>query len=84
MMANQLILYFVSHFDHCNHIITNNQPARRSLVILSGDARYRYKHSISKDFEEMTPEGGIIHREKRISFTFREIIAWEDESKSCK
>jgi hypothetical protein len=32
----------------------------------------------------MTPEGSIIHREKRISFTFREIIAWEDESKSCK
>ncbi|CEJ04187.1 hypothetical protein RMCBS344292_18154 [Rhizopus microsporus] len=59
---------------------------RRSLIILSGDARYKYKHSISKDLEEITPEGNIIHREKRISFTFREIIAWEDESKktTCK
>ncbi|CAO3667200.1 unnamed protein product [Rhizopus stolonifer] len=50
---------------------------RRSLVILSGDVRYKYKHSISKDLIESTPDGSTIHREKRVSLTFREIIAWE-------
>lgn len=51
--------------------------ARRSLVILSGDVRYKYKHSISKDLIESTSNGDTIHREKRVSLTFREIIAWE-------
>ncbi|KAI9356854.1 oxidoreductase [Pilaira anomala] len=49
---------------------------RRSLAILTLDARYKYKHSISKDLEE-TVDGILIHRDRRVSFTFREIIAWE-------
>ncbi|KAI8997659.1 hypothetical protein BDB01DRAFT_713712 [Pilobolus umbonatus] len=49
---------------------------RRSLVILSRDARYKYKHSISKDLVEVI-DGDTIHRDRRVSFTFREIIAWE-------
>ncbi|KAI8084088.1 uncharacterized protein B0P05DRAFT_467415 [Gilbertella persicaria] len=48
---------------------------RRSVAILTEDARYKYKHSISKDLIE-TIQDQVIHREKRISFTFREIIAW--------
>ncbi|KAI8975559.1 hypothetical protein BDF20DRAFT_879316 [Mycotypha africana] len=51
---------------------------RRSLAIMTGDARYKFKHGISKDVVETTADTGItIHRDKRISFTFREIIAWE-------
>jgi hypothetical protein len=44
---------------------------------LTGDARYKYKHSISKDLVETSDSGITIERDKRISFTFREIIAWE-------
>jgi hypothetical protein len=45
---------------------------------LTGDARYKYKHAISKDLIETVVDSGVtIHREKRISFTFREIIAWQ-------
>lgn len=47
------------------------------MAILTGDARYKYKHGISKDEVETTDEGVVIQRDKRISFTFREIIAWE-------
>ncbi|KAG1369321.1 hypothetical protein G6F61_012431 [Rhizopus arrhizus] len=83
LLSDCLMKFTSSEATHDSTSIDIVLP-RRSLVILSGNARYRYKHSISKDFEEMTPEGSIIHREKRISFTFREIIAWEDESKSCK
>ncbi|CEP07854.1 hypothetical protein [Parasitella parasitica] len=50
---------------------------RRSLAVLTGDARYKFKHSISKDLTETTDSGITIERNKRISFTFREIIAWE-------
>ncbi|OBZ86666.1 Alkylated DNA repair protein alkB 8, partial [Choanephora cucurbitarum] len=50
---------------------------RRSIAVLTGDARYTYKHSISKDLVETTPDGTLIHRDRRVSFTFREIIAWE-------
>lgn len=50
---------------------------RRSLVILSKDARYKYKHSISKELIDVSDTGVSIIRDKRISFTFREIIAWE-------
>ncbi|KAG2196993.1 hypothetical protein INT47_006940 [Mucor saturninus] len=49
---------------------------RRSLAILTGEARYKYKHSISKDLIE-TVDTLVIHRDRRVSFTFREIIAWE-------
>lgn len=58
--------------------------ARRSLAILTGDARYKFKHGISKDLIETTDSGIIIERDKRISFTFREIIAWEvAENATC-
>ncbi|CAO0790449.1 unnamed protein product [Mucor circinelloides] len=57
---------------------------RRSLAILTGDARYKFKHGISKDLIETTDSGIIIERDKRISFTFREIIAWEvAENATC-
>ncbi|KAL7320936.1 hypothetical protein PS15m_000768 [Mucor circinelloides] len=58
--------------------------ARRSLAILTGDARYKFKHGISKDLIETTDSGITIERDKRISFTFREIIAWEvAENATC-
>ncbi|KAI7901193.1 uncharacterized protein BX663DRAFT_515217 [Cokeromyces recurvatus] len=68
--------------DTDDHVSIDIVLPRRSLAILTGDARYKYKHGISKDLIETTSSGEItIHRERRISFTFREIIAWEDESK---
>jgi hypothetical protein len=62
-----ILFYFIDSFE-----------ARRSLAVLTGDARYKYKHAISKELTETALDSGItIHREKRISFTFREIIAWQ-------
>ncbi|CDS06212.1 hypothetical protein LRAMOSA08740 [Lichtheimia ramosa] len=58
---------------------------RRSMLVMTGDARYLYKHSISKDLVETSSEGVTVHRDRRVSFTFREIIAWEvpAENPSC-
>ncbi|KAL1932077.1 hypothetical protein VTP01DRAFT_9133 [Rhizomucor pusillus] len=50
---------------------------RRSMLVMSEDCRYKYKHSISKDLVETLPNGETIERDRRVSFTFREIIAWE-------
>lgn len=45
--------------------------ARRSMLVMTGDARYLYKHSISKDLVESSSEGVTVHRDRRVSFTFR-------------
>ncbi|KAI8391062.1 uncharacterized protein BYT42DRAFT_508836 [Radiomyces spectabilis] len=50
---------------------------RRSIVVLSGAARYQYKHSISKDLIETSSDGVTVQRDRRVSYTFRTIIAWE-------
>ncbi|KAI9312217.1 hypothetical protein BX666DRAFT_1989766 [Dichotomocladium elegans] len=58
---------------------------RYSMLVMTEDARYKYKHSISKDLIEISSDGITIQRDRRISFTFREIIAWEvpNEEDSC-
>ncbi|KAI8342465.1 hypothetical protein BC941DRAFT_412862 [Chlamydoabsidia padenii] len=59
-----------------NHHVDVILP-RRSMVVLTGDSRYKYKHGISKDLVETANDGTVIQRAQRISFTFRQIIAWE-------
>ncbi|KAI9281932.1 hypothetical protein BY458DRAFT_498471 [Sporodiniella umbellata] len=81
ILSLSLLSPCVMRFTRDNECIDIVLP-RRSLIILSKEARYQYKHSISKELEELAPNGDIIHREKRVSLTFREIIAWEDPSKS--
>ncbi|ORZ02462.1 hypothetical protein BCR43DRAFT_431508 [Syncephalastrum racemosum] len=44
---------------------------RRSMVVMTSDARYQYKHSISKDHTDTASSGVTVERGKRISFTFR-------------
>ncbi|CAO3607204.1 unnamed protein product [Cunninghamella blakesleeana] len=58
---------------------------RRSIIVLQGDSRYKYKHGISKDHIDVTSDGKSIERDQRISFTFRQIIAWEvpSDCQSC-
>ncbi|KAI9033780.1 hypothetical protein CLU79DRAFT_725379 [Phycomyces nitens] len=54
---------------------------RRSMVVLQQSARYDFKHGISKELIDYTTEGDPVLRDKRISLTFREIIAWS--TKAC-
>ncbi|CAO3649865.1 unnamed protein product [Cunninghamella echinulata] len=56
----------------------------RSIIVLKDDARYKYKHGISKDPIDVSSDGISIERDKRISFTFRQIIAWEVPSDCSK
>ena len=45
----------------------------RSLVLLSGDARYRWQHAIAPRKTDRQ-EGRLIARERRLSLTFRNVI----------
>lgn len=50
---------------------------RRSLVMLSGPARYEWKHGISKNITYINSEGIKVNKPedyRRISLTFREVI----------
>lgn len=47
---------------------------QRSCLLLTGDARYLYKHSISKSAVETTVDGTTVNRERRVSLTFRCIV----------
>ena len=55
--------------------------ARRSAAILTGDARYRWTHEIRKRQTEPDPikHGRRIKRGRRISLTFRKVLAPADD-----
>jgi len=52
---------------------------RRSMLVMTNEARYNYKHSISKELVETLPDGTSIERSRRVSFTFRQIISFTGE-----
>jgi alkylated DNA repair dioxygenase AlkB len=71
-------------------IINKDYPSRRvemllppgSLVVLSGEARYRWTHGIAgRRVDEFN--GQRIVRERRISLTFRKVILRETGTDSC-
>jgi len=71
-------------------IINKDYPSRRvemllpprSLVVLSGEARYRWTHGIAgRRVDEFN--GQRIFRERRISLTFRKVILRETGTDSC-
>ena len=52
----------------------------RSLLIMSGESRYGWKHSISKRIADIDPMNCKTLRSRRISLTFREVL----RDKPCK
>ncbi|KAJ2962619.1 hypothetical protein NQZ79_g2262 [Umbelopsis isabellina] len=80
IMSLSLLSPCVMQFTHCE---TGQKfdicLPRRSLVVMTDEARYNYKHSISKDLIETLSDGTIIERSRRISFTFRNIISFTGE-----
>ena len=68
-------------FDMSPDPTLNGYPARvslwiepRSLFIMSGEARYGWKHAIAKRLSDTDPQGHRIARTRRISLTFREVV----------
>jgi alkylated DNA repair protein alkB homolog 8 len=67
---------------------TNNQTSsmylpERSLLVLSGEARYKYSHGISWRKTDCNPCGEIIKRRTRVSITLRNIRK-NNEPCNCK
>ncbi|KAI9272898.1 hypothetical protein BDA99DRAFT_278717 [Phascolomyces articulosus] len=78
ILSLSLLSACVMKFTHVEtgHTVDILLP-RLSIVVMRGDSRYKYKHSISKDHIETASDGTTIQRDRRVSLTFREIIAWE-------
>lgn len=47
---------------------------QRSLLIISGPARYQWSHGIAPRKHDTFPDRGMIPRSRRISFTFRHVL----------
>ncbi len=50
---------------------------RRSLVILQGESRYKWKHSIPKRKTDIW-DGQKVKRQRRVSLTFRSVIVYQE------
>jgi len=64
----------VSHQQHSVHL------PRRSLVLLSGDARYQWTHGITGRAKDKI-KGKWVPRERRVSLTFRKVKEEEIKEK---
>jgi len=49
---------------------------RRSLVVLTGEARYLWSHGIPFREADLNPEGEAVPRSRRISLTYRKARGW--------
>ncbi|KAG2175522.1 hypothetical protein INT43_001169 [Umbelopsis isabellina] len=80
IMSLSLLSPCVMQFTHCEtgEKIDICLP-RRSMLVMTDEARYNYKHSISKDLIETLSDGTVIERSRRISFTFRTIVSFTGE-----
>lgn len=63
-------------FHHNNSVIFNCFLPQRSMMMMTGPARYEWKHSIPKSVTYITPDGNKIKKPetyRRISLTYREL-----------
>ncbi len=70
----------VMHFDHRKineHVDILLEPG--SLILLQGEARYDWKHSIFARKADRIA-GGLVHRRRRVSVTFRTVILSEQDA----
>ena len=70
-LASSCIMDFTNKFDRTLKIPVLLEP--RSIVVLTGDARYDWMHSIAaRRYDEW--EGSPLERRRRVSLTFRKVI----------
>jgi len=48
---------------------------RRSLLVLTGEARFQWRHSIAERTTDTLPGGEVVRRDRRLSLTFRKVRA---------
>ena len=70
-LASSCIMYFTNKLDHTLKIPVLLEP--RSIVVLTGHARYEWLHSITaRRYDEW--ESNRLERGRRVSLTFRKVI----------
>lgn len=61
----------MTKYGHKEHLQKSILLKPRSLIVLKGDARYKWLHSIDKIKEDVLKDGQVLARGTRISSTFR-------------
>lgn len=70
-LASSCVMYFTNKLDHTLKIPVLLEP--RSIVVLTGQARYEWLHSITaRRYDEW--ESNRLERGRRVSLTFRKVI----------
>ena len=70
-LASSCVMYFTNKLDHSLKIPVLLEP--RSIVVLTGQARYEWLHSITaRRYDEW--ESNRLERGRRVSLTFRKVI----------
>jgi len=69
-LASDVIMDFTSPDEKKKSVLL----PRRSLVLLTEDSRYKWKHGIAGRKKDKLENGEILIRKKRISLTFRHLI----------
>ena len=69
-LASDVVMDFTSPDDKKKSILL----PRRSLVLLTEDSRYKWKHGIAGRKKDKLDNGEMLIRKKRISLTFRHLI----------
>lgn len=78
IVSISLLSDIAMHFEQISspRALTEILLKRNSCVVLSGDSRYDWKHSIAKRKTDQFP-GKMIRRGRRISLTFRHMLGNE-------
>lgn len=58
---------------HQEGAVQNLWVESRSLLVMTGEARYGWTHGIARRAKDRNAEGEIVERKRRVSFTFREV-----------
>lgn len=70
-LASSCVMFFTNKLDHTIKIPVLLEP--RSIVVLTGQARYEWLHSITaRRYDEW--KGNRLERGRRVSLTFRKVI----------
>jgi alkylated DNA repair protein alkB family protein 8 len=69
-LLNPIVMDFVSH-DNAKKVSVIIPP--RSLMLMSGESRYGWRHAIASRKTDLSLDGTPAARERRVSLTFRRI-----------
>ncbi|KFD62438.1 hypothetical protein M514_10706, partial [Trichuris suis] len=80
-LNGDIVMDFVKPLTNCHYSLL---LPRRSLLIMTGQARYEWKHGIAPRKYDVLPNGMLLRRSLRVSFTFRYVSDSQERAHPVK